>query len=117
MQPLRFILSALIDRPDVAGAAVVSDEGLVIEASLPGTLERDAVAAHAATALRQLTVLSEALGQGAFQQLLLENADGVTVVARLPSSALLVVLAAPEADLGQLLYELRRHIPALTPLV
>ncbi len=117
MQPLRFLLSALIDRPEVAGAAVVSEEGLVIEASLPAAVDRDAIAALAATALRHLTVLSESLAQGALHQLLLENADGVTAVVRLPSHALLIVLAAPDADLGQLFYELRRHLPALTPLV
>jgi hypothetical protein len=35
----------------------------------------------------------------------------------LPSGGILLVLAAPEGDLGTLLYDLRRHSPALVSLL
>jgi predicted regulator of Ras-like GTPase activity (Roadblock/LC7/MglB family) len=115
--PLRSVLQALTERPDVAGAIVVSDEGLVVEAMLPATVDRDAVAALGATALRAVGGLVQAAALGETVELVVEASGGTVVVQRLPGNAGLVVLAAPEGDLGTLLYELRRHGPALTPLV
>lgn len=115
--PLRSVLHALAERPDVAGTIVVSDEGLVVEAMLPATADRDAVAALAATALRAVTGLVQAAALGEPVELVVEASGGTLVLQRLPGNAALVVLAAPDGDLGTLLYELRRHGPALTPLV
>lgn len=117
MQPLRSILSAFAERPDVAGVAVVSDEGLIVESALPPALDPDAIAAHAVTALRQLALLSAVVGQGAPRQLVSEGADGAMVLHRLPGGATLLVIATPDGDLGTLLYELRRHAPALEQLI
>ncbi|MDX2261450.1 MAG: roadblock/LC7 domain-containing protein [Gemmatimonadales bacterium] len=115
--PLRTILQALVDRPEVAGAVVVSDEGLVVEAALPPAMDRDAVAALAATALRTLGGLTQSAGLGDPVQVVVDAPGGVLAVQRLAGSASLVVFAADAGDLGALLYELRRHGPALAPLV
>jgi predicted regulator of Ras-like GTPase activity (Roadblock/LC7/MglB family) len=117
MQPLRSVLLALADRPEVAGVAVVSDEGLIVESALPGTLDPDAVAAHAVTVLRHLGSLGGAVAHGAPRQLVAEGANGVLVLQRLQGGATLLVLAAQEGDLGALLYDLRRHAPALEQLI
>jgi predicted regulator of Ras-like GTPase activity (Roadblock/LC7/MglB family) len=115
--PLREVLAALAGRPDAAGALVVSDEGLVIDAVLPVELEADTIAALAATAQRTLAGLGEALGHGAPGDVVLDGPTGTTIICRLPAGASLLVLASDGADLGQLLYDLRRHAPALTELV
>ncbi|HET9133181.1 MAG TPA: roadblock/LC7 domain-containing protein [Gemmatimonadales bacterium] len=117
MTPLAAVLAALVDRPEVAGVAVVSDEGLIIEAQLDPAADRDAIAALAATALRGLDALGEATGRGAPRQVVLESAGGATILHRLPTGATLVVLATIDGSLGQLLHELRRHAPALIEVV
>lgn len=117
MQPLRSVLAALADRPEVLGAVVVSDEGLVIEAALPGGLDPDAVAALTVSAHRAIAALAATADQGVPSETVVASPGGTSVLIRLPSGATLLVLASPEADLGALLYELRRHSPALTALV
>ncbi len=118
MPALHDILTALADRPDVAGALVVSDEGLVID-NAPGSAGADpeAAAALTATAQRALAGLGEALGHGPPRQVVVDAAGGVSVLQRLPSGATLLVIAAADGDLGALLYDLRRHGPALSELV
>ena len=117
MQPLRSVLVALAERPEVAGVAVVSDEGLIVEAALPATLDPDAVAAHAVSVLRHLASLGGAVCHGAPRQVVVEGTAGVLVLHRLPGGATLLVLAAPSEDLGILLNDLRRHAPALEQLI
>ncbi len=118
MPALHDVLTALADRPDVAGALVVSDEGLVIDSALgAGSAEPEATAALAATAQRALSGLGEALGHGTPHEVVIDAEGGTTVLRRLPSGATLLVIAAPDGDLGTLLYDLRRHGPALSELV
>jgi predicted regulator of Ras-like GTPase activity (Roadblock/LC7/MglB family) len=117
MTPLAAVVAALVDRPEVAGIAVVSDEGLVIEAHLAPPVDRDATAALAATALRGLDTLGEATRRGAPRLVVLEAEGGPTILHRLGNGATLVVLATPGGDLGRLLYELRRHAPALLEVI
>ncbi len=117
MQPLRSILLALAERPEVAGVAVVSDEGLIVESALPSTLDPEAVAAHAVSVFRYLASLGGAVAQGAPRQVVVEGTAGVLVLHRLPGGATLLVLAAPGDDLGILLNDLRRHAPALEQLI
>ena len=117
MQPLRSVLLALADRPEVAGVAVVSDEGLIVESALPVALDPDAVAAHAVSVIRYLSSLGGAVAQGAPRQVVVEGALGALVLHRLPGGATLLVLAAPGDELGVLLNDLRRHAAALEQLV
>lgn len=118
MPALHDVLIALAARPDVAGVLVLSDEGLVIDSALtPGATEPEAAAALAATAQRALVGLGEAVGHGTPREVIIDAPGGTTVLRRLPSGATLLVLAAREGDLGALLYDLRRHGPALTELV
>lgn len=117
MQPLRSVLMALADRPDVAGVVVVSDDGLVVEASLPAALDAEELAALATGAARSVGGLCDAAQSGPWVQAAIESSHGALVVQRLPSGGILLVLAAAEGDLGTLLYDLRRHAPALVSLL
>jgi predicted regulator of Ras-like GTPase activity (Roadblock/LC7/MglB family) len=117
MPTLRDILAALAGRPDVAGAMVVSDEGLVIETALATNADAESIAAHGATALRALGGLTKALGYQPCHQVLVDGPSGAVVMQALPSGASLLVLAEPDGDLAELLYELRRHGPAIADQV
>lgn len=117
MQPLRSVLAALADRPDATAAMVVSDDGLVVEASLPGGLDPDELAALAISAGRAIAALGAASQSGDPVQVVVDCTLGALVLQRLPSRATLLVLADANADLGALLYDLRRHAPALVSLL
>jgi predicted regulator of Ras-like GTPase activity (Roadblock/LC7/MglB family) len=117
VQPLRSVLIALAERSDVAGVLVVSDDGLVVESSLPSGLDAEELAALATSAARSVEALSAAARTGALAQVVVESRGGAMVLQRLPSGALLAVLAAEQGDLGTLLYDIRRHAPALAPLL
>lgn len=117
MQPLRSVLMALVDRPDVAAVVVVSDDGLVVESNLPTDLDAEELAALATSAGRAIAALGAAAQSGPLAQATVECADRTLVLQRLPSGATLLVLAADGGDLGTLLYDLRRHAPALVPLL
>lgn len=117
MHRLRTVLAAFAERPDVLGAVIVSDEGLVVESAIPAPLDADAIAALAATAQRSLQTLGSATGHGAPRETVVEAAGGILILERLPTGSTLVVLAAPDGDLGALLHDLRRHAPALVALV
>lgn len=117
MQPLRSVLAALADRPDVAAAVVVSDDGLVVESQLPGGFDAEELAALATSAGRAIGALGQAAQSGQFAQAAIECSEGTLVLQRLPSRATLLVLAANDVDLGALLYDLRRHAPALVTLL
>jgi predicted regulator of Ras-like GTPase activity (Roadblock/LC7/MglB family) len=115
--PLRSVLQALAERPEVAGVVVVSDEGLVVDAVLPAGVDREAIAAHGATALRSLASLGQAAALGAPAEVVVDAPGGALILHRLAgSTASLVVLAADQSDLGTVLYEVRRHAPALASL-
>jgi len=117
MQPLRSVLQALAERPDVAGALVTSDEGLVVESSLEPTIDGDELAALATAAARSLDALAAAAGGGDPVQTAVDGTLGTLVLQRLPTGGILVVVAAQDADLGALFYDLRRHAPALEALL
>lgn len=114
MSALHQILLALVDRPDVAGALVLGDEGLTIAAALPPDLDPEATAAHAATIWRGAATLGEATGTGTPEELVMEGSGGVTLLRRLgPGATLFVLAAGDDPDLGALLHDVRRHAPAL----
>lgn len=118
MPALHDVLVALADRPEVAAALVVSDEGLTIDAAISGVaIETEAAAALAATAQRSLAGLGEALGHGIPREVLIDGPDGTAVLRRLRSGVTLLVVATPDGDLGALLHDLRHHGPALSELV
>jgi predicted regulator of Ras-like GTPase activity (Roadblock/LC7/MglB family) len=116
MTSLHSVLAALAERPDVAGAAVVSDEGLVIAASLPGGVEGDAVAALTVSAQRALGALAATVRHQPPDETVISSADGILALVRLGSATTLLVVAAAGADVGALLYDLRRHAPVLVAL-
>ncbi len=111
---LRTLIEGLAARPEVTGVALVSTEGLLIDHSLPGRLDGDALAALALTVLRQLHELGNAVGRGRASSAIIEFQGGPAIIGAMESGTALVVLAREDADLGDLLYLIRRYRPAVT---
>jgi len=106
---LRTLIEGLAARPEVAGVALVSTEGLLIDQALPATLDSDALAALATTVLRQLHELGTAAGRGPAASAVIEFQGGPAIIGAMESGSALVVLARADADLGD-----RRYRPAVT---
>lgn len=117
MPPLHDRLAVIAARPDAAGALVMSDEGLVVDAVLPGGLEAEALAALAATALRAHGALGDALHHGAPTQIVIDAPHGSCVIDRLGKGLTMLVLASGQGDLGQLLHDLRLDAPAIAEMI
>jgi predicted regulator of Ras-like GTPase activity (Roadblock/LC7/MglB family) len=117
MTGLADVVRTMAERPDVAAAVLVSADGLPIQHAGRRTLDADAVAALAATGARHAGSLTDALGLGSPETLAVECGGGLLVLARLTSGDWLLVLPADSADLGTLLYDLRRHRAALASLL
>ncbi|MEU8569860.1 roadblock/LC7 domain-containing protein [Streptomyces pathocidini] len=99
----------------VQGGLVASADGLVVAHDLSG-VEPEGLAALTAAAIGVAKRLSEATGQGGFEESVTRGEHGYTAVYAAGSSAVLTVLAGSETNIGRLHLRGRRaaaHIGAL----
>lgn len=116
MATIRDLVGAIRKREGVDAVIVLGRDGLVIDAQTSNDLGAEDMAAHVPSLLTAAEALGAAAGRGAPATAVLEYANGIAIVATLSDEALLLVLAQPSPNLGQLLFELRRnreHIAAL----
>ena len=83
---------------------------------VPG-LDAEHVAAHVPSIIQFADELGASAERGALQTAVLELEHSLAVVSCLSPDAVLLVLVQPSADLGQLLYELRRNRANIAALV
>ena len=116
MPSIRDLVAAIRQRDGVDAAIVLGRDGLLIDSQLAPGLDADDVAARIPDIIGPADELGVATGRGELLTAVLEHRDGLAVVSVLSSEALLLVLVSPRANIGQLLFELRRnreHIAAL----
>ncbi len=99
--------------PDAAAVAVVSYDGLPMATALPDSLGEDRLAAMSAALLALGEQASVGLGRGRLQQATLEGEHGSILLMSAADRAVLVVIAAKEAKIGMLRYEMRRAAEAV----
>lgn len=116
MASIRDLVAALRQREGVDAAVVLGRDGLVIDSqAAPGLVAED-IAARIPSILGPSDDLGTAAGRGETVTVVLEHQQGLAIVSVLNAEAILLVLVHPDADIGQLLYEIRRnrgHIAAL----
>jgi predicted regulator of Ras-like GTPase activity (Roadblock/LC7/MglB family) len=117
MSGLSEVVQGLAAREGVQAVLLLSGDGLAIAHHARERFEPEAVAALAATLARFAGQLGDGARQGLLHTAVLEYADGLLVLARIGSGDWLAVLAAPQADVGPLLYDLRQHRTALAALL
>lgn len=117
MPSLGDVVRDLADRSGVEGVVVLSGDGLPIEQAARGHFDPESLAALTATMIQYAGRLGEGAARGFLRTAVLEYERGLLVVAQLGTGDCLAVLAAPDADVGPLLYDLRQHRPALTALL
>jgi predicted regulator of Ras-like GTPase activity (Roadblock/LC7/MglB family) len=117
MASLNEVVRGLAARSGVEAVLVLSGDGLPIEQASRGSFDPESLAALTATLLQYATRLGHGAGRGALRTAVLEYERGLLVVAQVGSGDCLAILAAPDADVGSLLYDLRQHRPALAALL
>ena len=114
---LHDLLDGLAQRPEVLGAAVVSDEGLVIEQALAHHLDAEALAALATTLLRHGSELGVSGGLGPLGVAVFDFATGPAILAALEGGASLLLLTRDDVNIGELLYTVRMHRATIASLL
>lgn len=116
MASIRDLVAALRQREGVDAAVVLGRDGLVIDSQAAPGMMADDLAARIPSIIGPADELGAAAGRGDVVTVVLEHQQGIAIVSVLNAEAILVVLVQPNADIGQLLYEIRRnraHIAAI----
>ena len=117
MSSLSEVVRALSDRPGVEAVVVASLDGLPIAHDGRSASDPDAMAALAATAIRHADRLAEGSALGGVQTIALEAEQGTLLITPAAPGSWLLLLVEPDANFGQVLYDIRRHRTALATLL
>ena len=116
MASIRDLVAALRQREGVEAAIVLGRDGLLIDSQVVPGLNPEDLAARIPPIITPSDELGNAIARGDLVTAILEHGQGMVIMSVLSAEAILVVLVQPTANIGQLLYELRRnreHIAAL----
>ena len=116
MASIRDLVAALRQREGVDAAIVLGRDGLLIDSQAVQGLDPEDLAARIPPIIGPADELGNAARRGDLVTAILEHRQGLAIVSVLSAEAVLLVLVQPSANIGQLLYELRRnreHIAAL----
>jgi uncharacterized protein len=116
MASIRDLVAALRQREGVDAVIVLGRDGLLIDSQAIAGLNPEDLAARIPPIIGPADELGTAVGRGEVVTVILEHRQGLAIVSVLSAEAILLVLVQPSANIGQLLYELRRnraHIAAL----
>jgi len=117
MTTIRDVVEALSRTSGVDAVVVVGRDGLPIDSRVGNGVDTESVAALLPSAIKHMAELGEAGGRGDFATAVLEFGGGLAIVAVLNAEALLIVLVQPATNVGALLFDLRRHRPAIAGLL
>jgi predicted regulator of Ras-like GTPase activity (Roadblock/LC7/MglB family) len=117
MAGLGELVRGLAARDGVEAVLVLSSDGLPIEHASNAPFEAEPLAALTATLVQYATRLGLGADRGALRTAVLDFERGLLVVAQVGAGDCLAILAAPDANIGPLLYDLRQHRPALAALL
>ncbi|MEP6690157.1 MAG: roadblock/LC7 domain-containing protein [Gemmatimonadaceae bacterium] len=117
MHTIRDLVAALRQREGVDATVVLGRDGLVIDSHVAAGADADSLAALAPAIVTAAEEFGERASHGALTTAILEYPETIAVISALTPDALLLVLARPSANVGALLYELRRHREQIAALV
>ena len=117
MANLSQLVRGLAQRHGVEAVLVLSADGLPIEQASATSFDAESLAALTATLAQYATRLGLGANHGAMKTAVLEFERGLLIVAQIAAGDCLAILAAADADVGPLLYDLRQQRPALAALL
>lgn len=123
MSSLSDLVRGLALRDGVEAVVVASGDGLTIDQATgtaggsTAALDTEALAALTASLVQHAGRLGQAAARGALGTAVFEYEHGVALVAGAGGGVWLLLLVRADTNLGPLLYDLRRHRPALAALL
>lgn len=116
MATIRDLTVAIRQRPGIEAVVVLGRDGLLIDAQSVVPLDSEDLAARVPGIVAAADEIGLSTGRGSMRIALVEHEQGYAVVSAVGDDALLCVLTSPAADLGSLLYEVRRHRESIARL-
>src|SRR5436190_1615365 len=116
MASIRDLVAALRQREGVDAAILLGRDGLPIDSQVVPGVDPDSLSARIPSIVQAAEELASASSRGQLLTIVLEQREGIAILSLLSADAMLLVLVQVSANVGQLLYELRRnreHIAAL----
>lgn len=117
MPTIRELVRALRQRDGVSAVVVLGRDGLVIDAQAAPGMDADALAALVPPIVAAAEELGRHQEAGRLTTTVLEFERGYAIASILGLDAVLVVLTGADADVGPLLYELRRNHGRIASIV
>lgn len=109
MPTIRDVVEALGQREGVEAVVLLGTDGLPIDSRTPAGTDPEALAAVIPNVLRACEQLGISAAGGALEMGVLEYDGRAAVVANLTEDAKLLLLARRRANIGPLLYDLKRY--------
>ena len=116
MPTIRDLVSTVRQREGVAAAVVLGRDGLLIDGQANEGVDTEGLAAMVPAVLTASEELGGHAGGASLTICVLEYASRIIIICSLTIETVLLVVATEEADIGKLLFELRRnrrHIAAI----
>lgn len=108
------VLSELQTTGGVLASALVAEDGFIVESARGDTApDVDFLGGAASTALASARALSQELGRGDVEEVMVEYPEGPLLLVPLEGSYLLVVLMDSMQSLGRVRFQLKKSIPRL----
>jgi predicted regulator of Ras-like GTPase activity (Roadblock/LC7/MglB family) len=117
MPSIRDLVAAIRQREGVEAAIVLGRDGLLIDSQAVPGLDAEEIAARIPPIIAPADDLGTAAGRGELLTAVLEHRGGLAIVSVVSAEALLFVLVTPQANVGQLVFELRRNREQIAALV
>ena len=117
MPNIRDLVATIRHREGVDAAIVLGHDGLLIDSQIGPGLDAEDIAARVPAIIASANEFGSASHRGSLLTAVLEHPKGLAIVSVLSEDAVLLVLVAPSANVGQLLFELRRNREHIATLV
>ncbi|MHB1343637.1 MAG: roadblock/LC7 domain-containing protein [Thermoleophilia bacterium] len=112
MASLKDVLLALTKVEGINTAVIASRDGFVIDGVTGAdSLDTDAVGAVISTGIGSSEVMGRELGVGDMSQSMIEYGKGIVMISFLGADAILAVVADLQANLGNIRYQVKKHLP------
>ncbi len=102
---------------EIEACAVISTDGLVIDALLPVGMDEDRVGAMSAAILSLGERTARELARGELEQVLVKGSGGYILLTHANAESVLTVVAKPNARLGLIFLDVKRAAEALAKVL
>jgi predicted regulator of Ras-like GTPase activity (Roadblock/LC7/MglB family) len=117
MPTIHDLVRALAEREGVEAVVVLGRDGLLIDGRTASDLDGEQLAALAPAIASAAQAIGDAASRGPLVTAVLEFERGLTIASSLSAEVMLLVMIHTTANVGSLLYDLRRHRASIASLV